>query len=413
MRDTMARMTTPPLRVRRRTVLGWMLLTGVSAGAAALDTHVPYVPASDDAVLEHVTRASAADRSMRELRDQLARQPADLAVAGALAKADIALGNEEGDPRYFGYAQTALQPWWQAPDPPPEARLLRATIQQWQHRFDVAKQDLAAVIAADGMGVDQAHLTLANIELVEGDPAAARHDCVTLIGHTEPLIAATCIASANALMGHAAQAETSLTLAIAQSRDASLDAGIYTRTALADIAQRLGHDDAARRWYQEALGQMQQSQHRDPFLLASYADFLLDKGGFADVAGMLAGLERIDNLLLRLALAEAALGERGDAQMAVRARDHAADLERRFDETRQRGDFVHQRELAIYLLALRHDPAAALVAAAENWTHQRELIDARVYLEAAQAAGKPEAAAVVTDWIRKWHVEDVRLGVKP
>lgn len=376
---------------------------------AAVDPRIPYIPTSDDVVLEQINRESRAGGDLRQLQQELSQRPTDLAAAAKFARIAIERGTEEADPRFFGYAQSALSPWWRESKPPAEARLLRATILQWQHQFDRAIQDLDAVIAADGKGTEQAHLTRASLELVRGDPEASRRDCVALIGRAETLITATCIAAANAALGHAVTTEQSLKLAIEQTGGSSDAALVWANTELAEIGLQLGDREVANRAFTDALAAMRRSQHRDPYLLAAYADDLLEREQFDDVVALLSDLTRIDNLLLRLTLAEAQLGDRGDARMAERGHAHTADLQRRFAETRQRGDFVHQREEALLLLKLTHDGAAALVAARDNWSQQKELIDARILLEAAQAAGTPQAADSVRTWIERYHVEDRRL----
>lgn len=377
----------------RLALLGaWLLLAlPAIAGDAA------FVPADDNVILEHVGHVRRPEPAQRDL-------------PSALAFADQAIqqGNEEGDPRFFGYAQSALGPWWNMPEPPPTVRLLRATIRQWLHQFDAARGDLDAVIAADGVGVMQAHLTRATLVLVQGDPAAARHDCVALIGHVETLIAATCIASVNSRLGHLAVVQASLDTAIAQTPGSSPAARRWALTEAADIAQRLGQAERAQAAYRQALDVMQREQHRDPYLLAAYADFLLDERRPAEVIPLLAGLERIDNLLLRLALAEDALGT-SDPAFREKAAGHATELERRFAETRQRGDGVHQREEAMFLLKLRHRPADALSVARDNWQHQRELIDARLLIECAAADGQPAAALPARDWAQRTGIQDARL----
>jgi hypothetical protein len=44
-----------------------------------------------------------------------------------------------------------------------------------------------------------------------------------------------------------------------------------------------------------------------------------------------------------------------------------------------------------------------------NWAVQREPADARVLLESALAAGAPDGAAPVIEWIRENHIEDATL----
>lgn len=382
-----------------------MALFSLAAGAV---TSEPYVPADNAVILERVAQTRIGSDTFRRLQHAVAQNPNDLSIVLSYTKAAIQLGNEESDPRYFGYAQSALAPWWKASAPPVEVLQMRADILQWQHQFEAAKRDLDSIIAADSRGVNQAHLTRATVELVQGQPDVARHDCVTLIDHVETLIAATCIASANSLMGDPAMIEKALGTAIAQTPGASNDALLWAWTEMAEINERIDRTDAAEAAFLNALAAMRNGGHRDPYLLAAYADFLLDRRRPAEVLPLLDGLSRMDNLLLRLALAEDALG-RSDDSMRALAHEHSEDLQQRFDETRQRGDSVHQREEAIYLLELRHAPDQALQVAKENWQRQRELIDARVLLEAAKAAGKPEAAAEVKAWMGRYHVQDARL----
>ena len=45
-----------------------------------------------------------------------------------------------------------------------------------------------------------------------------------------------------------------------------------------------------------------------------------------------------------------------------------------------------------------------------NWSVQREPKDARLVLEAALAANRPEAARTVLDWLAETGLEDVRLA---
>lgn len=386
---------------------GFVLWALFSLAARAV-TSEPYIPADDAVILEKVAQTRIGSDAFRRLQHAVAQSPNDLSIVLTYAKAAIQLGNEESDPRYFGYAQSALAPWWKASAPPIEVLQMRADILQWQHQFEAATRDLDSIIAADSRGVNQAHLTRATVELVQGRPDVARHDCVTLIDHVETLIAATCIASVNSLTGDPATTEKALGTAIAQTPGASNDALLWAWTEMAEIDERVNRTDAAQAAFQNALAVMRKNGHRDPYLLAAYADFLLDRGRPAEVLPLLDGLSRMDNLLLRLALAEAALS-RGDDSMRALAHEHSDDLQRRFDETRQRGDSVHQREEAIYLLKLRHAPGQALQAAQENWQRQRELIDARVLLEAAKAAGKPEAADDVRAWVGRYHVQDARL----
>ena len=75
-----------------------------------------------------------------------------------------------------------------------------------------------------------------------------------------------------------------------------------------------------------------------------------------------------------------------------------------------RGESLHQGEEARFTLCFLKEPDAALRLAQNNWTVQREPRDALIFLEAASAAGDLSAAAPVLDWLKRNHVEDVRLS---
>src|SRR5580765_8369573 len=109
---------------------------------------------------------------------------------------------------------------------------------------------------------------------------------------------------------------------------------------------------------------------RDPYLIAAYCDFLLDRGRAQEVPPLITNQTRNDNLLLRLALAERQLP---DATSAFA--QHRRELADRFDAARRRGDALHKREEARYLLMIENDAAGALRLARENWRVQREPAD--------------------------------------
>jgi hypothetical protein len=110
----------------------------------------PFIPERDADVLERLpTTLGGGSGELRRLRDQLARAPTDVARAVAVAGRYIELGQVQSDPRYYGYAQAALEPWWGLPDPPPEVLLLRAAIRQSRHEFDLALEDLSRLLEKD------------------------------------------------------------------------------------------------------------------------------------------------------------------------------------------------------------------------------------------------------------------------
>jgi Tfp pilus assembly protein PilF len=373
------------------------LLFALMGCIAAVAQAAPYIPASGQQVVETVPRrGDPLQQDIRRLRSQLNAQPDDVTLAASLARRYIALARSETDPRYLGYAQAALQPWWQQAAPPAEVRLLRATVLQSTHQFSAALADLRAVLAADPVNA-QAWLTQATVQTVQGDYAGATASCARVSALSIDLAAITCLANVGAVTGKAAASEQLLDLTLARSPNAPDALKVWALTLLAEMAQRRGAVASAESRFRQALAM----SPRDSYLQGAYADLLLDQGRAADVLTLLHGQERIDALLLRRALALQQSGQRNALQADMR------ELAARFDAAAQRGDTVHQREQARFELWLRHDVPAALALARKNWAVQKEPADLRIYLEAATQARDAAAAKPAADWIAAHGIEDV------
>jgi hypothetical protein len=377
----------------------------IGAPALAMGQGKPYIPADDRQVLQRIP-ARAVDPRARELallREALRRaEPGDAAgraeAAARLAAAYFDAAAADGDPRWVGYAQATLGPWWASPAPAPAVRLARAKVLQYSHRFEPALADLAAVVQAEPDNAE-AWAWRAALRLVQGRPAEARADCERLSVLAAPLVGVACMAQVEGLSGRAGAAATSLRAALAQHSDADAAQRLWALTRLAELEERRGEYAAAEAAFHAALS----LGIEDVYLRAAYADFLLDRGRAVEVPPLLAGRERADVLLLRLALATRALGQ-------AEAARHAAELQTRFGAARQRGDALHEKEEARYLLALRGDAAAALPLARHNFEVQREPADARVLLEAALAARQRGAAEPVLRWMADTGIESVVLA---
>ena len=365
----------------------------------AMLTAAPYTPTDDAQVVERVP-ARASDPRAKEfhaLRQQLRRSPQDLDLAVRFAQRCYEEVAAQGDPRYIGYAQAALQPWLGLADPPPAVRVLRAILLQFDHRFELALQDLEAVLRVEPDHVEAGAWRTA-ILMVRADYAGARASCRQMAPHTTPLGATACLAQVDAATGRAAQAATALRTALLANPQASAPERLWSLTRLAETEERRGDFVAAEAAFRDALA----LAVPDVYVQAAYADFLLDRGRPAEVLTLLQDRGRADVLLLRLALAARATGD-------PRAAGHAQELQARFDAARRRGDTSHRKEESRFALALQGDAPRALALARENWAEQREAADARILLEAALAARDAAAAAPVLQWLADSGFESVVL----
>ncbi len=373
--------------------LGFLLLMLLlaSSGMAA-----PYVPRTDGEVLERLPSRpnDPAMREIRDLRGALARDPQNLERAIRLARRYFEQALAQGDPRYVGYAQAALRPWWDLPQPPTQVLVMRATLRQFRHDFSGALEDLEQALKRDPDDARAWSLRMV-IHLVQADYEASRRDCVQLAPHMPELIAIGCVAFLDGLTGHARQSHDTLNQALERSTDASAEQQMWVLVRLAEMAWRLNDAKLAEEHFKRALA----LDITDGFLLAAYADFLLDYGRPQEVIALLKDWTRADPLLLRLTLAEQAAKAKG-------LHEHQAALADRYAAARLRRDTTHEQEESRFSLHVLKRPEEALKLAQSNWRVQREPRDARVLLEAALALRRPEAAQPVLDWMAQTHIED-------
>ncbi len=365
------------------------------AGLAA-----PYQPKDDNAVLERLPTRRDDPRlaELNVLRARLAAAPADADRAAAVARRYFDLANEEGDPRYVGYAEAALRPW-REPAAPAEIKFVRGLLRQYRHDFDAALADFDRALEQQPAHFG-ARSWKAAIFMVRAEYAAAARECSALPADPEDLYVVGCSAYVAAATGRTRESYARLLAALRGAGDVDAGEKLWLLTRLAEMAWRMEDYAGADALFKEALA----LRLDDNFLLAAYADFLLERDRPKEVVALLKGWERSDTLLLRLALAERKLGAREAAA-------HTQALADRFAAAALRGERLHMGEEARFLLDLKGDAPAALRVALENWNiGQREPRDALVVLEAAVAAKDRKAAEPVLRWLRDSGFESARLS---
>lgn len=358
----------------------------------------PFTPRSDAEVVERLPAASdPALRTVESLRRQLAARPADGALRLDVAQRYFDLAMAQGDPRFVGYASAVIAPLAPAADREPRYWLLKGLLAQYGHDFEGALQSLerASTLAPQD---PQPVAWRAAIRMVQARYDDAARECERLAAIADALYAQGCSAYVRASRGGLAEAYSSLASALAAGTPAP-GLALWQHTRLAEMAARLQRWDDAERHYRAALA----LGITDQFLLASYADFLLARQRPAEVLQLLAGWERSDVLLLRLALA-------GQTTKDDRATDWKRQLRERFEDAARRGDRLHEQEAARWALDLENDPARALAFARSNYEKQREPRDAEILLRAAAAAKQPAAAQPALDWLRTSGYEDPQLA---
>lgn len=388
----------------RRTLLVMFLVTGSLLAVSAVyrrmtpEVSAGRIPAVSNEVLERVPARlnDAFSQKTEALRASLAQNPEDLSAAVRLARLELQEGRAHGDPRRLGYAQAALAPWWRQATPPDEVLLLRATLEQSLHAFPEALADLELLLQRDPSNA-QAWITRAVVLAVRGEYAQSEESCRPLGALAGILVETVCMTNAQSQHGKAREAFERLELTLRQqSEELPVEVSTWALSTLADAAARSGNERGVESNLQRALA----LDPKDPFLLAAYADHLLDAHRPEEVLKLLRDEKQNDGLLLRRVLAEKALGASNDDADELRARYAASHL---------RGDSLHRREEARFVLSVEKEPARALALARANWEVQKEFWDARILLESALAARAPQAAKPVLDALELNHAEDPTL----
>jgi Tfp pilus assembly protein PilF len=334
---------------------------------------------------------------LRRLRAAAAAAPGVAEPAARLARRFFDMALAEGDPRYVGYAEAALRAWPETAAAPTEILTLHGMLRQYRHDFARGMADFDLALRSDPANTE-ARAWRAAILMVQADYAAARRECELLAQHATELHATACLAYVDATTGQARAAHARLAAALARRNDVDPGFRVWIETRLAEMAWRAGDLAAAERHFRQGL----ELRVDDNFLLAAYADFLLERGRAAEVLPLLRRWDRSETLLLRLALAarELKLPEAGNFTRT---------LGERFADAARRGEKLHLQEEARYLLDLKGDARAALAAASENYRTQKEPRDALVLIEAALAAREPAAAAPALQWLDSSGFESARL----
>lgn len=376
-----------------------LVLSLIFVCAAGLSLAAARVPTSDAQVLEKLAfkPSDPLARELGQLRSAHLREPANRQIAVQLANRYYDMVGEEGDPRYLGYAEAALAPWWLQAQPPGDVQLIRARLRQFLHDFPGALTDLEQLLAREPNNTS-ARALRAIIYVVQARYPLARSDCNELLSAPTNLIGLGCIAMIDGLTGKAAAAFARLNAAYAVQPPAGNEEKMWFLLRLTELAQRLGQNEVAERRFKQALA----LGINDTFLLAAYADLLLDLRRPAEVVSLLKDKTRSDGLLLRLVLAQRSLNlpTAAELEAALGARYAAAQL---------RGDTVHQQEEARFMLHVKANPQRALWLAQQNWQVQREPRDARIFLEAAIASKDIRAAQPVLQWMADSRIEDPTL----
>lgn len=370
-----------------------------SIGTTAVCAAEAYLPSSDEEVLEILPSTFLTSRSeLATLRSDLADNPQDAGTAASVASLYMQVGSQEGDPRFFGYAQAALKPWWEKTNPPLAILKLRAKLKEKNHQYDPALADLKTLLDHEPQDA-QAWIEVSNIYRVQGKYTEAQQACDRLGEFAGDMATNVCRVPFLIATGQAEKADRLLAgmLPIIKREYPGIVEWVLTEQA--EAARALGHEKEAEEHYRAGL----ENGPTNLYLLRAYADFLLERNRAAEALPLLENHTTDNGILLRAAIAARQLGK------TKLSRTWQTQLENRFEEIRLRGSEPHGRFESRCALELQDEPQKALALALVNWEKQKEMNDTRNVLAAAIAANDPAAAQPVLEFLRKHGTQDVEL----
>ncbi len=431
-------------------LIGFFALAMGAVDSGAAERFRPAVP--EYVVLRVPARAQNDPISVLEQQHVLA--PADQQIAAELAGLYVERAREQREARYFGRAETLLQPWVTRADASTATLRVQADILQNRHDFSGALRLLDTAVERDPRDAG-ARLMRASVRMVQGRFADARGDCAAVLASGESAAGTICLAQVLAGTGRLAQGEALLKQVLARdgaampaaasTRDQTLaaaasmheqalpaqtlrrDSALSARTSgrdlappagasmperalsaqvrgwalwlQADFADRRGDARAAEAFLRDAL----RAEPSNEGIRSTLGDLLLARGALREALGVLDLRAPSTGLLVRRAHIQKLLGDK--SLSATRAQiDDLLELARR------RGAPPHLREEALLALDVDGDAQRALQLAKENFATQRETIDARLLIRAARAAGDSNAIADVAHWMRDTGFEDEILA---
>ncbi len=379
-----------PARRRGGLFPDWLAVLLLGSLVCVVDAR-PFIPQDDSVVLAEVPPGT---RHLELATRQIAAKRLDVALP--LAQLYIKQARSTGDLRFLGYAEAVLEPWVGPTAKSADALVLHATVLQSRHDFSGALQVLerARALRPDDA---QAWLTSATVLRVLGRYEQSLSACERIAVRADTAVVELCKQSIRGLTGDLSSAYAAIQQI--DSRGMPPEERAWRDSELGEMAVRLGKDDEAEHWFQSGL----RASPGDFYVRAAYADLLLRNRRGQDAMTLLEGQETLEPLLLRIAIAQKMLSDPGLQQSAAR-------LAVAFAAEEQRGDGVHRREEARFLLDVQNDPRGALAAAQANWKVQRETDDVLVLMRAAHAAGAPQAAQPAVAFVQDHGVEDVRIA---
>jgi tetratricopeptide (TPR) repeat protein len=364
-----------------------VVIAALALVASAAQAAQPFRPAADAVVLTVPARVS--DDPVVTLERALHDDKRNVRLVTELATLYLQRARATREARYFARAEALIQPWIASSTAPAALLNVQADLLQNRHEFDAARQVLDLAVRQEPRNAGS-RLLRATVNIVQGRFDEARPDCLYLLALGESNAGTTCLAQVLGGTGRVAEAEKLL-------RARALDA--WGLGVLADFASRRGNTGDAERHLRKALT----LESGNEAIRSALCDLLIERGAHAEALKLLDVPNVSYALLVRKARAQSLLND----PALSRTRKDLLEFE---TLSERRGDVPHAREQALLALEVEHDAQRALELARRNFETQRETIDVRLLARAALAMRDRSTLAELQEWLRATRFEDRSLA---
>ncbi len=347
----------------------------------------PYTPDSITDVIVTVPDALLA----------IKREEDDQQAANNKANNYFNLARDHSDPRWYGFAKTALLPWWDSGNRSLQTRFAKVEIYQFHHEFDNALLELNQIIKLQPR-LPKAFLSRATVHTMLGNFSLALQDCQHLLLTGSPVLGAHCTAQVKGVTGSGQEAIHTLTSILDIAQELSNAEKFEIHVSLATIAHRHNNLKLASEHYQRALA----IQPRNAYLLAHFSDLLMETGQLENLGYMTEN----DTPVLEQKIKRLFFFQKTNPEAA---RELTAKLNLIFENPVMNQDEFPYKEYADFLLITNSKTDKALTASLENWAIQKDPSSALLVLKCALAARDSAAAYPVIEWVKTTELYDHRI----
>jgi tetratricopeptide (TPR) repeat protein len=259
-----------------------------------------------------------------------------------------------------------------------EAWLLKAQIQQYNHEFNAAKDNLKKALSINSQN-DSALLMLSRLQILEKNYKEAKKTCIKLIGISDITTSSVCLFEAESYLGNTESSYKKLKNLAETTTFNTPEYKNWVYLLLADISNRLNQPQESERWLDKGFDK------QDINFIIHWADQKLAVKKFTQtyktLSTIVSEIDHIeDSILLRLAIAEKNIaGQEGIWQHKIKERIHIRE---------QRQDTVHASDIAKFYIHINSNPEKAVYWAQINWQQVQEPRDKQLLEQAVKLAGK-------------------------